>query len=106
MPPYHSTRPRVTRCSVAPTPIVRSGSPGSQGGRAVIQAGVRGVEVLQALAAKDRTAVLGGCATVGIVGFLLGGGHNDITSNNSISMKPAVWVVALLSRFCILIHAC
>ena len=52
-----------------------------EGERAVIQAGVRGVEVLQALAAKDRTAVLGGCATVGIVGFLLGGGHNDITSN-------------------------
>lgn len=48
---------------------------------AVIQAGVRGIEVLQALAAKNRTTVLGGCPTVGVVGFLLGGGHNDITSN-------------------------
>lgn len=40
-----------------------------------------GIDLLHALDGSGYSTVIGGCPTVGMAGFTLGGGQSDMTSN-------------------------
>ena len=46
-----------------------------------IGAGILSIDLLQALEGTGLDVVIGGCPTVGIAGFTLGGGQSDMCSN-------------------------
>ena len=46
----------------------------------IVQSGVRGVELLEAVHKQGFETVIGSCPTVGVAGFTMGGGHSDFLS--------------------------
>ena len=63
-----------------------------------VQAGVLGVDLLHALDGTGLMTIIGGCPSVGIAGFTLGGGQSDMMSNlyglASSTVQEAVIILA------------